>query len=67
MCRPDRQANLLALKLVLRELVDAMFFELTGERWIGDVVPVNEPWVRYSMDTSNADSVYVEAPQAGRG
>ena len=36
-----------------------MFFELTGERWIGDVMPVNEP----------VDSVYVGGParkQAGQ-
>ena len=41
-----------------------MFFELTGERWIGDVMPVNEPVsaVVYSMDTSNVDSVYVGGP-----
>ena len=44
-----------------------MFFELTGERWIGDVVPVNEPWVRYSMDASNADSVYVGGPARKQG
>ena len=38
-----------------------MFFELTGERWIGDVMPVNEPVgaVVYSMDTSNVDSVQI--------
>ena len=41
-----------------------MFFELTGERRIGDVMPVNEPVgaVVYSMDTSNVDSVYVGGP-----
>jgi hypothetical protein len=48
-----------------------MFFELTGERWIGDVMPVNEPVgaVVYSMDTSNVDSVCVGGParkQAGQ-
>ena len=41
-----------------------MFFELTGERWIGDVMPVSEPVgaVVCSMDTSNVDSVYVGGP-----
>ena len=48
-----------------------MSFELIGERWIGDVMPVNEPVgaVVYSMDTSNVDSVYVGGParkQAGQ-
>jgi hypothetical protein len=48
-----------------------MFFELTGERWIGDIMPVNEPVgaVVYSMDTSNVDAVYVGGParkQAGQ-
>ena len=47
-----------------------MFFELTAERWIGDIMP-NEPVgaVVYSMDTSNVDSVYVAGParkQAGQ-
>ena len=46
-----------------------MFFELTGERWIGDVMPVNEPVgaVVYSMDTSNVDSVYVGGPARKQG
>ena len=48
-----------------------MFFELTGERWIGDVMPVSEPVgaVVYSMDTSNVESVCIGGParkQAGQ-
>jgi hypothetical protein len=53
-------------------LVDeAFFFELIGERWNGDVMPVNDlvGAVVYGMDTSNVDSVYVGGParkQAGQ-
>jgi len=48
-----------------------LFFELIGERWNGDVMPVNDlvGAVVCGMDTSNVDSVSVGGParkQAGQ-
>jgi hypothetical protein len=43
-----------------------LFFELIGERWNGDVMPVNDlvGAVVCGMDTSNVDSVYVGRARA---